>query len=326
MSLMKAAVYRNYGPPEVLSIEQIPRPETRPGEILVKVHAATVNRTDNATVKAIPFVARLMTGFFTPKYPIPGSEFAGTVEGVGSETSRFRTGDRVFGFVDIGLGAQAEYLVVPEDHSVSIPDGFDFAEAAVCGEGFHYARNFVNKVHIEPGMKLMVYGASGAIGSALLQLLKSMDVWVTAVCSTRHMELMRELGADEVIDYTTGDFRKEGARYDYVLDAVGKISFFKSWRLIKRGGAFISSDLGFLGQNIYLPMLTPLLKPIIGKRTYFPFPVDIPASLKLVQELMSRGQYRAVIDREFPLDEIVEAYRYVEKGKKTGNVVIQIGS
>lgn len=321
---MRAVIYNRYGPPDVLQIKDVAKPSAKANEILVKVHATTVNRTDNATIKAIPFIARLVTGLFKPKQPIPGSEFAGVIEQAGGDVIGFKPGDRVFGFGDIGIGAQAEYLVVPADHAVLIPQGFSFSEAATCGEGAHYARNFINKIKIEPGMDVMVYGASGAIGSAAVQLLKAMDINVTAVCGSRNLELMKAIGADRVIDYTRQDFRDDNQKYNYVLDAVGKVSFFNCWRLIKRGGAYMSSDLGFLGQNIFLPIITPLLKPIIGKRTYFPLPVDIPASLNLVHRLMSEGKFKAIIDREYPLEKIVEAYRYVEKGHKTGNVVINV--
>jgi NADPH:quinone reductase-like Zn-dependent oxidoreductase len=323
--MMKSVVYTRYGPPDVLQLKEIAKPVPGPKEVLVKVHATTVNRTDNATVKAIPFFARIVTGLFRPKRQTPGTEFAGDVEAVGNDVSTLHVGDRVFGFDDMGSGAQAEYLVIREDRALTIPDNTGYDEAAASSEGFHYARNFVNKVRIEPGQNVLVYGASGAIGSALVQLLKALEVNVTAVCSTRNIELLESLGADKVIDYTQEDFTRDTQQYNYVFDAVGKVSFFQCKHLLKQGGVYISSDLGHMAQNIYLPMITPLIKPLLGnKKTGFPLPTDIPASLALVKRLMEEGKFRAVIDRQYPLEKIVDAYRYVEQGHKIGNVVITV--
>jgi NADPH:quinone reductase-like Zn-dependent oxidoreductase len=322
---MKALVYRHYGSTDVLHLQEVDRPVPGPGEVLVRVHATTVNRTDNATVKGIPFFARLITGLFRPKQPIPGSEFAGEVEAVGEGVSSPLVGDRVFGFKDIGCGAQAEYLAVAADHVATIPDELSWGQAAAGTEGAHYARNFMNKVPIAPGQDVLVYGASGAIGSALVQLLKAEGLNVTAVCGARNVERVKSLGADRVIDYTHEDFRQDTQRYDYVFDAVGKVSFFKTRHLLKPGGVYISSDLGFLAQNIYLPMITPWSRRLLGTRmTAFPVPTDIPASLALVKRLIEEGKFRAVIDREYPFDQIVDAYRYVEQGHKTGNVVVTV--
>lgn len=322
--MMKAAFYTRYGPPDVLQVKELDKPVPKANEVLVKVYTSAVNRTDNATIKAIPFAARLVTGLFKPKQPIPGSEFAGIVETVGEEVSQLKVGDRVFGFVDIGLGAQAEYLAVRQEYAVTIPEGISYADAVAGIEGTHYAQNFINKVKLKPGMAVMVYGASGAIGTAAVQLLKAQDITVTAVCGTRNMELIKSIGANKVIDYTRQDFTRDEQKYDCVFDTVGKSSFFKCWRLLKRGGVYVSSDLGFMGQNIFLPMITPLLKPIIGKKTAFPFPADIPASLALLQLLRSEDKFKAIIDKSYSLDDIVEAYHYVEKGHKTGNVLIKI--
>lgn len=322
---MKAVVYTRYGPPEVLQIRDIDKPVPGSNEILVKVLATTVNRTDNATIQAIPFFARLVTGLFAPKRTTPGTEFSGVVEAVGQEVTRLHVGDRVFGFDDQGSRAQAEYLVIREDLAAVIPDDISYEQAAASSEGAHYARNFINKVDIQPGQNILVYGASGAIGSAMVQLLKAMNVNVTAVCGTRNVDLVRSLGAEKVIDYLQEDFTRAGQQYDYVFDAVGKISFFKCRRILKRGGAYISSDLGYLAQNMFLPLTTSLIKPLLGgKRTFFPYPTDIPASLTLVKKLMQEKRFKAVIDRSYPLDRIVDAYRYVGKGQKTGSVVITV--
>jgi len=322
---MKAVVYTRYGPPDVLQLKDIEKPAPGPNEVLVKVHTATVNRTDNATIRAIPFFARIVTGFFKPKRTTPGTEFAGVVEAVGQDVTTLHMGDSVFGFDDQGSKAQAEYLAIREDFATTIPDGVSYEQAAASCEGAHYARNFINKVKIEPGQNVLVYGASGAIGSAMVQLLKAMDVRVTAVCGTRNSELASSLGADEVIDYTKEDFAGITRQFDFVFDAVGKISFFQCKHLLKRGGAYISSDLGYMAQNMFLPMITSFIKPLLGgRRTIFPFPTDIPATLALVKKLMRENRFKAVIDRRYPLNQIVDAYRYVAQGHKTGNVIVSV--
>ena len=321
---MKAIVCTKYGPPEVLQLKEVARPAPEDNEVLVKVYAATVNRTDCATLKARPFFMRLITGIFRPKRQIPGTEFAGAVETVGKNVTSFKAGDRVFGFNDMGLGSYAQYLTIPEDEGLAtIPENTSYEQAAASIEGAHYAYNFIKKVELKPGQKAVVYGASGAIGSAAVQLLKYFNVQVTAVCSTKNVDLVKSLGADKVIDYMNEDFTKDKDKYDFVFDAVGKSSFAKFRPLLKSGGVYISSDLGYMAQNMFLPFITPVIKPLIGnKKTIFPFPTDIRGSVLLVKKLIEAGKFKAVIDRKYPLEQIVEAYRYVESGQKTGNVVI----
>ena len=322
---MKAWVYTKYGPPEVLQLKEIDKPIPKDNEVLVKVFTTTVNRTDNATIRAIPFFARVVTGLFRPKKQIPGTEFAGEVEAIGTNVSSLKPGDRVFGFNDLGSKAHAEYLAIPESSLVEIPDDISFEQAAAGTEGAHYAINFINKVKLEPGHKVLVNGATGAIGSAAVQLLKHYGAQVTAVCAGENRELVQSLGASRVIDYLTEDFTRENERYDYVFDAVGKSSFFKCKRILKPGGVYISSDLGYLAQNIFLPLVTPILKPLLGnRRTVFPVPVDLRKSLELVRDLRLQGKFRAVIDRSYPLEEIMQAYHYVATGQKKGNVVISV--
>ena len=322
---MKAIIYTQYGPPEVLQQKDVEKPAPKDNEILVKVYATSVNRTDNATIKAIPFFARLITGLFKPKKQTPGTEFSGEVEAVGKNTSSLKVGDRVFGFDDQGSESQAEYLTITEDKAVTIPDQITYEQAAASSEGAHYAYNFINKVKIEKGQSALVNGATGAIGSAAVQLLKYFDVEVTAVCGTDNIEKVKLLGANRVIDYKNEDFTKDDQTYDYVFDAVGKSSFFKCKRLLKSGGVYISSDLGYMGQNIFLPMITSIIKPLIGnKQTKFPIPVNIHGSLLLIKKLMEQGKFKAMIDKQYALDDIVEAYKYVEKGQKVGNVVITV--
>ncbi len=322
---MKAIVYTQYGPPDVLQLKELDKPVPKDNEILVKVHATTVNRTDNAMVKAIPIFARIVTGLFKPRKQTPGTEFAGEVEAIGEEVSSLKIGDRVFGFDDLGSRSQAQYLTIREDRALAIPANTGYEQAAASSEGAHYAYNFINKVKIKQGQDVLVYGASGAIGSALVQLLKYFGVNVTAVCGTRNVELTKSLGADKVFDYTRDDFTKDAQKYNYVFDAVGKVSFFKCRHLLKPDGVYISSDLGYMAQNIFLPVITPIIRPLIGnKKTIFPFPTDIHGTLSLLKKLMEEGRFKAVIDRKFPLEHIVEAYRYVEQGHKTGNVVITV--
>ncbi|MFC1927378.1 NAD(P)-dependent alcohol dehydrogenase [Chloroflexota bacterium] len=323
---MKAIVYTKYGQPDVLQLKEISKPIPDDDEVLIKIYATTVNRTDCATVRAIPFFARVFTGLFGPKKQIPGTEFAGVIEAVGKDVASFRVGDRVFGFDDQGSGSHAQYMTIREDKGLTtMPADVTFEQAAASTEGAHYAYNFIKKVNLKAGQKVLVNGASGAIGSAAVQLLKYFGLKVTAVCSTRNIELVKSLGADRVVDYTEEDFTKNEERYSYVFDCVGKSSFAKCKRLLEPGGVYISSDLGYLAQNIFLPVVTPIIKPLIGnKKTIFPIPTDIIGSILLIKGLIEEGKFKAVIDREYPLEQIVEAYRYVETGQKTGNVVVSV--
>lgn len=322
---MKAAVQTRYGPPEVLELGEIEQPVAKDDEVLVRVYAATVNRTDCANLRARPFFMRFVLGLVRPKKRVPGTEFAGVIEAVGKSIASLKPGEKVFGFDDEGSGSQAQYLAITEDKVVAMPEGITFEQAAASSEGMHYAYNFINKVDIERGQYALVNGATGAIGSAAVQLLKYFEVNVTAVCATKNIELVRALGADRVIDYTREDFTEDDQKYSYVFDTVGKSSFFKCRKLLKPGGIYISSDLGYMSQNMFLPYITPIIKPLFGNRkTMFPLPVDIKGSLSLVKKLIEQGRFKAVIDRSFTLEQIVDAYQYVETGEKTGNVVITV--
>ncbi len=322
---MKAIVYTKYGAPDVLKFKEVSKPVPADNEVLIKIVATTVNRTDCATIRAIPFFMRIVTGLFKPKKQIPGTEFAGEIEAVGKSVSSLKVGDKVFGFDDQGAGAHAQYTSISEDKVMTIPDGATYEQAAASIEGAHYAYNFINKVSLGEDQKVLVNGATGAIGSAAVQLLKYFDVNVTAVCATKNIELVKSLGANRVIDYTKEDFTKDETKYNFVFDAVGKSSFFKCKHLLQPGGVYISSDLGYMAQNIFLPLITPFIKAIIGnKKTIFPMPTDVRGSIVLIKRLIEQGKFKAVIDRKYPLEQIVEAYRYVEKGQKTGNVVITV--
>ncbi len=323
--MLKAVVYTHYGSPDVLQVKEVEKPVPNNNEVLVQVYATSVNRTDCATIRAKPFFARFWTGLIRPKKQITGTAFAGGVEAVGNNVSSLKTGDRVFGFDDQGSQSHAQYLTITEDKVVTMPDNISYQQAAASTEGAHYAYNFINKVSLQKGQHVLVNGATGAIGSATVQLLKYFEVSVTAVCGTKNIGLVKSLGADKVIDYTKADFTKDDLKYDFVFDTVGKSSFFKCMQLLKPGGIYISSDLGLMAQNLFLPLTTPLIKPLFDdKKTVSPFPDNICATLLLVKKLIEQGKFTAVIDREYPLEEIVKAFKYVETGQKTGNVVINV--
>jgi NADPH:quinone reductase-like Zn-dependent oxidoreductase len=323
---MKAIVYTKYGPPDVLHLKEVAKPIPKDNEVLVRIYATTVNRTDCATIRAIPFFVRLLTGMFKPKKQIPGTEFAGKIEEIGKNVKSLKVGDKVFGFNDQGSGSHAQYMTISEDKALTtIPKNITYEQAAASTEGAHYAYNFIKKVNLKSGQKVLVNGATGAIGSAAVQLLKYFDVNVTAVCNTKNIELVKSLGANKVIDYTKEDFTKDEEKYNFVFDAVGKSSFAKCKPLLRSSGIYISSDLGYMAQNVFLPLITPIIKPMIGnKKTIFPIPTDTRRSILLIKKLMEQGKFKAVIDRKYPLEQIVEAYRYVETGHKTGNVVITV--
>jgi NADPH:quinone reductase-like Zn-dependent oxidoreductase len=267
---------------------------------------------------------RIITGLLKPRKQTPGTEFAGEIETVGENVTSFKAGDRVFGFNDMGSGSHAQYLTIPESGGLAtIPMNTSYEQAAASTEGAHYAYNSIKKVNLKSGQRALINGATGAIGSAAVQLLKYFGVYVTAVCSTENIELVKSLGADRAIDYTNDDFTKDKEKYDFVFDAVGKSSFAKCKPLLKSGGVYISSDLGYMAQNVFLPLITPVIKPLIGNnKTIFPLPTDIRGSIHFIKELIEAGKFKAVVDRKYQLEQIVEAYRYVETGQKTGNVVI----
>jgi NADPH:quinone reductase-like Zn-dependent oxidoreductase len=319
---MKAIIYTQYGPPDVLQVKEVDKPMPATNEILVRVKAATVNRTDCAVLRAKPFLMRFGTGLLKPKKQIMGTEFAGEVEAVGAAVTLFKTGDRVFGFDDMVLSSYAQYLVINENKGVAtIPENICYEQAAASCEGAHYAYNMINKTSLADGQKVLVNGASGGIGSAAVQLLKYFGAHVVAVCNSKNVELVKLLGADEVIDYTLSDFTKTGEKYDFIFDTVGKSSFGKCKPLLNAGGVYISSELGWMAENIFFA----LFKPLTGsKKVIFPIPKDIKGSIKLIKKLIEEQKFETVIDRKYPLEQIAEAFRYVETGQKTGNVVITL--
>ena len=317
---MKAIVCTKYGPPDALQFKEVQKPVPRDNEVLVKVYAATVNRTDCGILRADPFITRFFTGLFKPKQPVSGTEFSGKIEAVGKSVTVFKVGDKVFGFDE---GSHAQYMTISEDKALTtIPENIDYEQAAASTEGAHYAYNFIKKVNLKSGQKVLVNGATGAIGTAAVQFLKYFGANVTAVCNTKNIELVKSLGADKVIDYTKEDFTKDNQNYSFIFDTVGKSSFVKCKPLLQPGGVYVSSELGYMAQNLFLVLITP----IIGKKkVIFPIPTDCRGSILFIKKLIEKGKFNAVIDRKYPLEQVAEAFRYVEKGQKTGNVVITVG-
>jgi NADPH:quinone reductase-like Zn-dependent oxidoreductase len=319
---MKAIIHTRYGPPEVLQLAEVPKPSPKDNEVLIKVHATTVNRTDCGFRSAEYFISRFFSGLFRPKNHVLGNEFAGEIVEIGSSVSSFQVGDRVFGYNDITFGAHAEYMVLKEDGPITtMPSDLTYEEAAPITEGGHYALCDIRAAKVSPGQKVLVNGATGSIGSAAVQLCRYFGAEVTAVCVTPHLERIRSLGAKTVIDYTKEDFTKIGDQFDFIFDAVGKSSFGKCKPILKSNGIYISTELGKGGQNPFLALITPILG---GKKLLFPIPTINKQDVVFLKELVESGQFKPVIDRKYPMEQIVEATKYVETGQKTGNVVITI--
>jgi NADPH:quinone reductase-like Zn-dependent oxidoreductase len=320
--MMKAVIHTSYGPPEVLRLAEIPKPVPGDREVLILVHATTVNRTDCGFRSAEYFISRFFSGLFRPKNQVLGNEFAGEVEAIGPGVTLFKKGDRVFGYNDTRFGAHAEYMVMDENGPMAtLPGTFTFTTAAPILEGGHYALCDIRAAGVTSGQEILINGATGAIGSAAVQLVKSMSAHVTAVCGTPNVELVRSLGADEVIDYLKEDFTRTSRKFDFVFDAVGKSTFAKCKPLLKKKGIYISTELGPGGQNPLLALITPLFG---GRRLLFPIPSINGEDVAYLKGLAEAGKFKPVIDRSYSLEQIVEATQYVETGTKTGNVVIKV--
>lgn len=320
---MRAVINTRYGSPDVLEIRQVPKPEPKAGEVLIKVHATTVSRTDCGMLRPHPFFVRFVAGLRRPKRTILGMDFAGEVEAVGAGVMSLEPGDSVFGLSPDVYGAHAEYLCVPDNGAIAaVPAGTRFDEAVAC-EGAWYADTYLQAFRLNQAHSILIYGASGAIGTAAVQLAKSYGAKVTAVVATRHVDLVRTLGADRAVDYTAEDFTQIGETFDCVLDAVGKTTFFRCRRLLKPEGVYAATDLGPWCQN---PLPT-IWSVITGShRVIFPLPQSgkAKAFVEFLKARMEAREFRAVIDREYPLEAIADAYRYVETGQKTGIVVINV--
>ncbi len=319
---MKAIVNTIYGPPEILQLKEVPKPSPQADEVLVKIHATTVNRTDCGFRKPEYFIVRLISGLFKPKKKILGSEFAGEIEAIGKHVSSFKVGDAVFGLSTYNFGTHAEYICIKENKSiVHKPTNMSFAEAAAVCDGLFLAYSNIQKIDFSNKPDILINGSTGSIGTAAVQLARHFGATITAVCNTKNAALIQSLGADHIIDYLKEDFTKAKKKYDVIFDAVGKSSFFKCKPLLKPKGIYFSTELGYLSQNIFLALFTPLLG---GKKVLFPIPKDNKKDIQFFKELIETGKYKAVIDKTFPLEKIVEATKYVETGEKTGNVVVTV--
>lgn len=319
---MKAIAYIKYGPPEVAKLQEVERPVAKDDELLVKVYSSSVNRTDSGFRSAEYFVSRFWSGLLKPKYTILGCEFAGVVEAIGKAVSTFKVGDKVFGFNDKTFGGHGEYLTIAENKAVALmPKDGSFDEAAVITEGAHYALVDIRAAKVKAGQHVMVYGATGAIGSAAVQLLKHYGAIVTAVCGTQHVKLVKALGADTVVDYQTTDFTQTATKFYFIFDAVGKTSFRACKPMLTPKGIYISTELGKNGQNLFYAMFTPMLG---GKKVLFPIPSISQEDVRFFKELVEKKEFAPLIDRHYNMSQIVEAYTYVESGHKIGNVVLKV--
>ncbi|MBL7717079.1 MAG: NAD(P)-dependent alcohol dehydrogenase [Bdellovibrionales bacterium] len=325
---MKAAVYTQYGPPEVVHWVEVPDPRVKPDQVLVRVHATTVNRNDCGFRKPeYPWIIRPIQGLFRPKRQILGTEFSGTILAVGAKVTQFKAGDEVFGLTGNDFGTHAEKLVIRADSAIALkPKNLTHEKAVAICDGPWLAYNLYKKLEAKsiPGSdkKIVINGASGSIGSSFLQLAKNGGWHVTAVASTRSLDIIRSLGADLVMDYAKQDFHQLEGKYDAVVDAVGKSSFHRCKHLIRDQGFYFSTELGdwFL-QNPLLALWTPIRG---GVQVRFPIPVLNQSEMKYFAELAEAGKLKPVIDRTYSADQIVEAYRFVETEQKIGSVVVQI--
>ncbi|MGB1040592.1 MAG: NAD(P)-dependent alcohol dehydrogenase [Flavobacteriales bacterium] len=318
---MKAAYRDRYGRIDVLEIKEVDKPSPKNNEVLIKVFATTVNRTDCANLTAKPFIMRFVLGLFKPKKKIIGTDFVGEVIAKGNEATKFEIGDKVMGFFDTGIQSQAEFIAIKENIPFKIPHNIHYKRAIASIEGGHYAYTFIKKTNLQPGQSVFINGATGAIGSALIQFVNTFDVKITATCNTKNIELIKSLGANKIFDYTKEDFTKlETEKYDYIFDAVGKSTFGKCKHLLKKKGVYISSELGPYAQNIFYPLLTLLT----NKKVVFPVPYSTKESLPYIINKLKNEQLKPVIDTEYAFESISKAYAYVMTGNKTGNVVINI--
>jgi NADPH:quinone reductase-like Zn-dependent oxidoreductase len=322
---MKAAVYRSYGPPEVLRVEDVEKPVPKDDEVLVRIHATTVCAADWRLRKADPFFVRFMLGLRRPKkVNILGMEFAGVVESAGKAVTRFAEGDQVFGSTGFKFGAYAEYICVPEHGTLAVkPLNMTLEEAAAVLFGGVSALYFLKEGKIQAGQRVLIYGASGSVGTFAVQLAKHFGAHVTGVCSTANLELVKSLGADEVVDYTREDFSRAGRVYDMVFDTVGKSGFWRTLKSLKRGGFYVRVGGSGRPPSILGGILGGMWASITGAaKVIGGVARGAPEHQPFLKELIEAGKLRTVIDRRYPLEQIAEAHRYVEAGHKKGNVII----
>jgi NADPH:quinone reductase-like Zn-dependent oxidoreductase len=323
---MKAITYTKYGPPEVLQLSEVEKPAPQDNEVLIKIQAAVVTHADCAARQGSPFAARLAFGLLKPKKSILGTEFAGEIEAVGRQVTRFKPGDRIFAATGADFGAHAEYICLPEDGALAIkPANMSFGEAAAICEGGLAALPFLrDKGRLQPGQQVLINGASGSVGTAAVQLAKYFGAKVTGVCGAKNVELVQSLGADRVIDYAKEDFTRAGQAYDIIFDAVAKSSFARCKGALKPGGRYLVTvpTLAIFWQMLWTSKVG-------RKRAIITFTGLRPANEKvkdmlLLTELIEAGKIKAIIDRRYGLEQMAEAHRYVETGHKRGNVVIMV--
>lgn len=323
---MKTIVYQKYGSPNVLELKEVEKPTPKDDEVLIRIYATTVTATECSFRKGKPFYTRLFTGIINPKINTLGEELAGVIETVGKNVKLFKEGDEVFGTAGPNFGANAEYLCLPESGVLaSKPINMSYEESASICDGILTALPFLrDKGNIQRGQKVLINGASGSVGTAAVQLASYFGAEVTGVCSTTNVELIKSLGADNVIDYTAEDFTNRGETYDIIFDTVGKISFSRCKRSLKKGGIFLEAAIGFaiLPQVLWTSIVGT--KKAVIAATGLRSENERKKDLIILKELIEAGKIKAVIDRSYPLEQIAEAHRYVDKGHKKGNVVITL--
>jgi NADPH:quinone reductase-like Zn-dependent oxidoreductase len=309
-----------YGPPEVLQLKEIEKPVPKDNEVLIKIVATAANTGDCRLRRADPWAVRLFFGFTKPRYSILGGVFSGEIEAIGKKVYNYKVGDQIFGSTGLSFGAYTAYKCLPEDGIFSFkPKNISHEQAATIPFGGTTALHFLKKAKIKPEQKVLIYGASGAVGSAAVQLAKYFGAEVTAVCSTSNIELMKFLGADKVIDYKKEDFTSNGESYDIIYETVNKLSFANSIKSIKREGIVILGATGLLG------MLRGLWYSKANRGKVISGMISEKAEdIVFLKELIEKGHYKTVIDRTYPLEQMVEAHKYVEKGHKKGNVAIAL--
>lgn len=323
---MKVASNPVYGDPSVIQIVEKPKPTISSKQILVRVEYSSVTRTDIGFLRAKPFVTRFFTGLRRPKYISLGSEFSGVVDLVGSEVLQFKPGDKVFGFDDQHFGGHAEYKAIKEDAMVvKVPEGVSMQHAAVALEGAHYALFYIYAFpKNQKQLKVFVNGATGAIGSAAVQIIAAMGHHVEASAPTKHMKLAKKLGASKVIDWQTENISEKASQCDVYFDSVGKSSYAEARKILAKGGVYMSSELGKYGQNPLLSIINPIQRLVTNTNIAFPIPKTRKQEALTVARYLQSGQFVPLLDKTFDMQSIREAYEYVETGQKIGNVRIKI--